>query len=404
MLNPLDELIEGLQPKVIKATTEDGYLEEVITAGRDVLLPTEERELLKYLGHDPDKRRIRNGNRQTAWYKDDGISLMISTEDIPVEEQVLDYDSIKEFWREVRKPNKDSFSKRREGRFAVVVATSDEQFGKVDRTGGTPETLARTNKILTQLILPYVEELKPDLIVAPHGGDLVEGFNNTSAQRATNDLSDAKQFEVGMLYRSTWIEALGRHAPLLMGSVTSNHAQDKIDKGKPAGNAEDDKGLVIERLVYERAKAIGYDVRLLLPENQFFEWNIFPIFGWKMGLIHGHQVRGGAVGVKPYMLKHEANGSSLSHADFMVVAHNHEEYVMQYGRSKSTGRARQAIGLPPLDNGSAWFTNLTAADSDPGVTTFIIHEDTGLDLTSIKRWHLPEDTQRAVNPGAHFFE
>ena len=117
-----------------------------------------------------------------------------------------------------------------------------------------------------------------------------------------------------------------------------------------------------------------------------------PVFDTTLGLIHGHQVKGGSGGVKAFMNQHSINRSPLFRLDHLVMAHNHDEFDISLGRGPK-GLVRRAIGLAPMDGGSAWFEQMTGADSDPGVTTFIVREGYGYDSTSLKRWHDPVDIE-----------
>jgi len=350
-------------------------------------------ELIRLVGEDPRKRRVAPHVRQYRTVRNGEIIRRFTTEDIPESELALTDLSLDDLFNGVKRFDKRRLRRKKSGRRALVIAMSDEQLGKVDRFGGTPETLQRLEDIKA-MILPYATEMQPDLIVQAHGGDLTEGDQSTTAQRATNDLSVTRQGEVGQRYRTDWMLDFASIAPQKAGGCVSNHDVERIGKGL-AYKPFDDRGITVNRLAVETVTRLGFVIEACEPESEYIEWTIIDVFGWKIGIIHGHQVRGGSKGVKAYFDKHIANNTSLAAVDILIVAHNHEEYVLQIGRT-AKGRARTAIGLAPLDNGSAWFTNLSAADSDPGVTTFVVNEETGLDLRSIQRWHRAEDMERAM--------
>jgi hypothetical protein len=357
-------------------------------------IPTADDAIVEWLGEDPRFRRISDGYTQQQGQKDDLVLLRIATEDIPENERDGDVllETLQSKWaRTARKPDRRKFPKHRQGRITLVTATADDQAGKSDIYGGTPELMQRNADLLAS-ITDYVEELRPDAIVNLHGGDLIENVNNVSAQRASNDLSLTRQIEAGDEIRGMWIEALGQYAPVAHGAPTSNHGRNRMALGVPADNPGDDYGVMIERIVHKRALAAGLDVTLIEADNEFDEWVLVPIYETVLGLIHGHEVKGGAAGIKNFMKLHSGNRSPLARVDHLLMAHNHDEFDVSLGRG-ANGYVRRAIGLAPMDGGSAWFQNLTGADSDPGATTFIIREGTGYDSTSLKRWHRPVDLE-----------
>lgn len=358
--------------------------------------PNTDIEMLEWLGEDPRTRKISDDYSQYSTVRDDLVILKIATEEIPLPERadVSVAPALDAAWSTARKPDRRRFPKHRKeanDEFTLVVISSDDQAGKSDLYGGTPELLER-NTDLVRDISHYAEELRPNAIVNLHGGDLIENVNNVSAQRASNDLSLSRQIEVGEGIRGMWIEALGQYAPITHAAPTSNHGRNRMGLGVPADNPGDDYGVMIERLVHMRAVAAGLDVTLIEADNEFWEWVLIPVYEEVLGLIHGHEVKGGVAGLKAFMKMHSGNRSPLGRVDHLVLGHNHDEFDVSLGRGPN-GRVRRAVGLAAMDGGSAWFQNFTGADSDPGATTFIIRKHSGYDATSLKRWHRPQDLE-----------
>lgn len=354
-------------------------------------IPGDERELLEWLGEDPTIRRIDDSYAQQEAIKGGIVYLKIATCDIPPDQRELDAETLDRYLRDARKPNRRSWSKKRKARTILVTATADDQAGKKDLYGGTPELIER-NAELSDDVANYAEDIKPDRIINLHGGDGIENLFNVPGQRATNDLPLSQQPEALFGLRVTWLEKLGQIAPLDHGTVTSNHGRTRIDYGTAAGNPGDDAGTATERLVNRYLKRAGFDATLVEPDDEYFEWTLFNAFGWVLGLTHGHVIKGGSQGIKPWLKSHDMHRSAFAKSDIAVVAHNHDDFILHGGRGPR-GHVRPVIGLPAMDGGSAWFYNMTGADSDPGATTFLIHEDTGYDATSLKRWHRPSDIE-----------
>ena len=72
------------------------------------------------------------------------------------------------------------------GKHTAVLCLSDFQLGKVDENGGTPETLDRILRSV-EAFCTSLHFNQPAHILMAELGDLIEGFDNTGTQRATND-------------------------------------------------------------------------------------------------------------------------------------------------------------------------------------------------------------------------
>lgn len=302
------------------------------------------------------------------------------------------FDRVEKMWKKVHRPDRRRYTKRRTGGTAMLVLPADDQVGKNDKYGGTPELLERHEGLLEKIILE-VEEVRPDVIYNIHGGDLIENIFNVSTQIAENDLPLNEQIEVGLDLRSMWLAELSQYAPVHHGMVPSNHGRVRTSMGTAAGTPKSDFGVSIESMAHKHAVARGLDVTLHQADTEHDEWLLIPVYDTNYAALHGHQVKGAAKGLDTFVNKHTTNRSPFWWADLVGIAHNHDDFDISLGRGPS-GYVRRAIGMPALDGGSAWFEQFTGANSDPGITTLLIREGYGYDRTSLKRWILDSDLER----------
>lgn len=254
-----------------------------------------------------------------------------------------------------------------------VLVVSDMQIGKVDSRGGLEGFLTRVANACAQIeALPFVHST---IVLDP--GDLIEGFQNTAGQPHTNDLSHPAMLKVARSVLTDVVEA-ARASTLPDGGVTvatvpSNHSAWRQGKGY-LGKPGDDYGLDVHRAVqsvFEYAEVD--DVQWVFPGTEYEESLAVPVPiapDIKVGLVHGHQSRAGkfndwwrgqALGSKP-----------LADCHYAVSGHYHSFVFEPAGWLD--GRERYHIQAPPMDNGSAWWENLSGEQSRPGIVHFLIDE------------------------------
>nr|DAW16088.1 MAG TPA: DNA polymerase II small subunit [Caudoviricetes sp.] len=252
-----------------------------------------------------------------------------------------------------------------------VLVVSDMQIGKVDSRGGLEAFLTRVADLCAE-----IEALPPvgDTIVLDPG-DLIEGFQNTSSQAHTNDLSHPAMLRVARSVLMDVVEA-ARASTALDGTVTvatvpSNHSAWRQGKGY-LGKPGDDYGLDVHRAVESVFEYAGVDdVTWLYPESEYDESLSIAVPGaWhtKIGLVHGHQARAGKFND---WWKGQALGSKpLADCHYAVSGHYHSFLFEPAGWLDD--RERYHIQAPPMDNGSAWWENISGEQSRPGIVHFIL--------------------------------
>lgn len=254
-----------------------------------------------------------------------------------------------------------------------VLVVSDMQIGKVDSRGGLEEFLTRVSDMCAQIeALPFVHST---IVLDP--GDLIEGFQNTSGQAHTNDLSHPAMLKIARSVLMDVVEA-ARASTLpdggvIVATVPSNHSAWRQGKGY-LGKPGDDYGLDVHRAVqsvFEYAEVD--DVEWVFPETEYEESLAVPVPsspGVKIGLVHGHQSRSGKFND---WWKGQALGSKpLAGCHYAVSGHYHSFVFEPAGWLD--GRERYHIQAPPMDNGSAWWENLSGEQSRPGIVHFLIDE------------------------------
>lgn len=254
-----------------------------------------------------------------------------------------------------------------------VLVVSDMQIGKVDSRGGLEEFLMRVSDVCAQIeALPFVHST---LVLDP--GDLIEGFQNTSSQAHTNDLSHPAMLRIARSVLTDVVEA-ARASTLpdggvIVATVPSNHSAWRQGKGY-LGNPGDDYGLDVHRAVqsvFEYAEVD--DVMWVFPGREYEESLSLPVPvapAIKLGLVHGHQSRAGKFND---WWKGQALGSKpLAGCHYAVSGHYHSFVFEPAGWLD--GRERYHIQAPPMDNGSAWWENLSGEQSRPGIVHFLIDE------------------------------
>nr|DAF73039.1 MAG TPA: DNA polymerase II small subunit [Caudoviricetes sp.] len=252
-----------------------------------------------------------------------------------------------------------------------VLVVSDMQIGKVDSRGGLEEFLTRVSDLCAQ-----IEALPPagDTIVLDPG-DLIEGFQNTSSQPHTNDLSHPAMLRVARSVLTDVVEAARASTctdgHITVATVPSNHSAWRQGKGY-LGRPGDDYGLDVHRAVRSVFEYAGVDdVEWVLPETEYEESLAVPLLTnpiIKIGLVHGHQSRPGKFND---WWKGQALGSKpLADCHYAVSGHYHSFVFEPAGWLD--GRERYHIQAPPMDNGSAWWENVSGEQSRPGIVHFLL--------------------------------
>lgn len=292
-----------------------------------------------------------------------------------------DFESLFALARKSRRKAKTPNPKPRR---SVVVGYADPQTGKVASRGGTPELLERVNASLG-LLDAYCDEMQADAAYLLDAGDAIEGFENTSGQLYTNDLSLPRQVEVAsdILFEFTDLLA-AHHDTVVVAGVGSNHCRWRAGKGA-LGLPGDDWGIHMHRqLAKALSRNAAYDHVSVTWPGDHEETLSLDISGTIVGLAHGHQASRPEQ-IPTWWAKQTHGGQPIAHAELLVHGHFHNFRTEPSGRDVHTGREKRIIGCPTLDNGSDWYRMAAGSDSDPGLLVFTIDEGTGWDNMRVLR-------------------
>ena len=255
------------------------------------------------------------------------------------------------------------------GKHTAVLCLSDFQLGKVDENGGTPETLDRILRSV-EAFCTSLRFNQPAHILMAELGDLIEGFDNTGTQRATNDQDLTTQIRTSRRLLIEIIMRVSKASPgtnITFLTIPSNHCQVRVPGKDLASTPNNDWGVELnhqlEDVLHDRPEFAH--VKFLRPANNHAEAVVFTTpCGVVVGAVHGHQSKSPDKVGTWWTGQSHGRRNGLHTADILLHGHYHSLRVSQSGDS------RWVIGTPSADNGSAWFTNKTGETSVAGILAF----------------------------------
>lgn len=308
-------------------------------------------------------KRTEDGDRDVVWLKSyKGNLRRTSRPELTTSEVSALLEQAKE--------NAKATKAKRKSHGTRVIVLSDLQIGKVDRLGGTEELLERMGRLTHQLCqLPPTKNL-----ILVDAGDLVEGFENTSAQQFTNDLSHPEMLRVA---RGVLLDVITSLAPLYtsvtVATCPSNHGAWRRGKGS-LGRPGDDYGLDVHysvRDVLSRDKAFKH-VTWAFPESEWDDTTYLEAEGHTIAVTHGHHARSGQFSK---WWQGQAGSSSQAHKASVIISGHYHTFIAQCIGTTTEGKERLHYQAPPLDGGSSWWKNYAGEESRPGVGSFLLNPD-----------------------------
>lgn len=257
---------------------------------------------------------------------------------------------------------------------SLILCAADWQLGKVDLNGGTPETTAMILASFDTAALRADRE-KPAEIVIVDAGDIIENIFNVSSQRSTNDLGLPAQVEAAV---RLMLEGIKRLAPLTPSlryvAVPSNHGRSRVGFKAEAGDAHDDYGIAVARIV-KNALTLNdafAHVTVEIPEPHMESMAILTS-GTRLGVVHGHQA-GATARLETWWAGQALGRGPVAEADILIVGHWHHFNIF------TTGDDRHIFVCPSADPGSAWLTNLKGHRAGAGMLSFLTRDGKYSDL------------------------
>lgn len=277
--------------------------------------------------------------------------------------------------RTARKTAKAAAEKPLKATSATVVLWADPQTGKVASRGGTAQLVERQQGYL-EGIEAYSKKHGNQAAYLFDLGDLVEGFENTSSQMFTNDLSLMDQIDIATTVELEVVKVLARtHASVVMAGVGSNHCAWRSGKGL-LGLPGDDWGIFALKQI-RKALAMNPDkfghVSVVWPDKHEATLAL-DVAGTIVGLAHGHQVNNPDQ-IPLWWAKQTHGGQAIADADILLTGHYHHLRIQPTGQNRHTGRSKWWLQAPTMDNGSDWYRQAGGgSDSDPGLLIFSVNE------------------------------
>jgi hypothetical protein len=330
--------------------------------------------LLREHGHDPELVEVVGDVRTSRWQRYDGEWLTSYRFHIRGRVEKVDLPALfaEAKKRKSKQPAPTSGS-------ALVVVWADPQTGKTDIRGGTVDLIARVQERLEKLT-NYAKKMKTTEAYFLNAGDPIEGFENTSGQLHTNDLSLMDQVDMEATLEWQALTLLTKqHGKVVSAVVPSNHGAWRSGKGQ-LGTAADDWGIFIQKQHAKLAEASKLEIDFVRPDEHS-ETLVLDIQGTMVGLAHGHRAKSPDA-VPNWWAGQVHGGQPLAHADVLVTGHYHHLRFQPTGRNPFTGKSKWWLQAPTLDNGSSWYRNTSGSDSDPGLLVFVVDEN-GFNLSSL---------------------
>ncbi|MDR6907488.1 hypothetical protein J2X63_003196 [Agromyces sp. 3263] len=248
---------------------------------------------------------------------------------------------------------------------SAVLQPTDEQWGKTDFDGGTPETEARVLNSYARFA-DYIREYRPRQVLLARTGDGIENTCSTNSQRDTNDL-DVPHMLVQSFKMD--LQSLKIIAPLVGevvdARVTSNHGRWRTGLKADAGNPHADFGIAVGRQLEDTQRILDVlpNVRFEFPQA-LMESMTVKLDTVSVGMVHGHQ-SSGADRMGEWWSKQDHGRMPTWDADYLLVGHWHSY------RKYQSGDKRWVIVGPASDPGSSWFSNLKGERSSSGMNAFV---------------------------------
>lgn len=324
-------------------------------------------EFLAERGYSPDEYEVVGTPRTSQWQRWDGEWLTAYR--FHFHKKVSDFD-LPTLYAQAKKTKKPKEVRSGKGK-AFVVVPSDFQVGKTGSRGGTKELLERIFQSF-DLIESAIKVAKPEKVVIIDAGDIIESVSNKTDQQQlqSNDLSPMQQVDLAASVMWDLIKRCSKFAPVVYGSVASNHCQWRHNGQTVGKPGLDDWGVVILQQLRRLSSEVGLDVTYYIPqpEEEGFAIDVFDDGSHVLGAIHGHQVRN-PNSIPDFWKKALFGSQYLSAVTTLVTGHFHHTIVKELGNAPQGG-SRWWIQASTMDSGSDWFRRISQEDSQTAITCF----------------------------------
>jgi hypothetical protein len=320
-------------------------------------------------GYSPAEYEIIGNPRTSQWQRYDGEWLTSYRFHFRKKSSVIDLPTL---FAEAKKTKPTKPKKVLDENKAFVICPADFQIGKTGSRGGTKETIER--------VLNSYARIEEHLKKNPYGqilildiGDVIESFSSTATynQLEGNDLSPMQQTDAAASLLWSLLKMASKYAPVKMGSVASNHCQNRFNGQQVGKPGLDDWGIVILQQLKRLATEVGLDVTFYVPNpyEEAFTIDVFNDGFHHLAAAHGHQAKRPENVPTWWRQMTFGNQPSISAASILVTGHFHHTRILEAGASHNGG-SRWWIQASTSDAGSDWFARIAGEDSMPAITCF----------------------------------
>lgn len=249
----------------------------------------------------------------------------------------------------------------------VVVPWGDWQAGKGD-FDGTRGTIERIYNGFDQTV-DYIRTHKPTRVLVAPLGDLLE---NCSGHYPMQEFTtDANLREQARIVRRAITAGLKAFSDLVSEvwvlPVGGNHGENRKNGKAFSGFSDNFDISVVESVAEafaENPSRFGH-ITFHVPDGELTQ--TVALHGHVMGLMHGHQAKGGADPVPKWWEGQMKARAPIGDADILVSGHYHRLMCRSVG-------PRTHIQIPAMDPGSEWFDVTKGGREPAGQVVFTVDE------------------------------
>jgi len=326
-------------------------------------------DFLRERGYPPEEYEIIGTPRTSQWQRYDGEWLTAYRFHFRRKATHIDLPTL---FAEAKKSAKVKKPKAGNAEKAFVICPADFQLGKTGSRGGTKETIERVLRSY-EAIEEHLKKNNYGLILIIDIGDIIESFSSASHynQVEGNDLSPMQQTDAAASLLWRLLKMATKYAPVKMGSVASNHCQNRFNGQQVGKPGLDDWGIVILQQLKRLATEVGLDVTFYVPNEweEAFTIDVFEDGFHHLAAAHGHQAKRPDNVPTWWRQMTFGNQSSVAAASILVTGHFHHGLYRELGESHNGG-SRWWIQTSTSDAGSDWFRRIAGEDSKTAITCF----------------------------------
>lgn len=357
------------------------------------------KDLLITAGFDPDSWKILDGKVKTRkWMGYDHRWLYWYAFEVEQgESEESKWIHVEELVKRIRvrssRGRNHGFSHLSRGTYVFVF--SDWQIGKAEGGRGTEDTVRRFKDCLAQAVEQVIALRKIgvqiDNLLILSVGDLVEGCGDHYEMQQFS--VDADRRTQNRIVREMFTEAILTFAKIFdkikIAVIGGNHGENRKE-GKAYTTFADNDDVAAPEAVMEAFRLAGglWDERLTwhIPDEELSM--VVTVEDVPIGIVHGHQFRGGANALKKAEDWWRANDFGLQpvrEAQILVSGHFHHLNITNVTHGRTWMQA------PTIDPGSKWYTDTSGVTAIPGVLTFVATQDSPYGYDHLRVLH-PADS------------